>query len=738
MRYREQGQGITVLDAIETLSSIIDLDSEIEGASFLTAEELGLEGETVSIKNVEWVRGGDVDVTVKHIRNIFSVILDYVESFYKKGSQYLQNQKTIEGIKNIMFLVGEAAKKLDAYTSSKSESKTRKITKLPEYKKLQDFYREKVDRKIDESILSSWIMGIAKNTILQNVLANWKKRKVVAISRTYVDLDAVKNDHDYELLLIRKSDGSPFYRHQLIRNIKLICDFGLSLSEAERYDILGNVKFWREEALQLSAKQILHAIRDKLKTFYRSSSFNRENQLETLIRNGALALIMAANPENMRKKAPAKTCSQYFSDFQIFLQAAMNSREFQKTIIYQPKGSNILAQNILDIIETICSILFTNLRMMQNFSHRIEQLLHNALRQAENRIGKVGDGTSLWSSLTNDYSAILHSLKYHITGPLERDLEQLDTSEIIGFDTLRQGNLPSYWYDMYWDKNQTKHIRLPCPTVQEQIDQVEISDEFKGFLFDCIRQKERKSLLIFNLQDRLSWREKARCCALENLQKSSLFNDNLTVVTMDTESDFYYQIGLYQKMEDATAFIKEFYEQLTRNDTGYSFPEKLKKQLISYFIQPALESIHTVFFNKKMSLSQDERIDFISLFHFLLQLKIIELTQCSFYSFTCKDGVDASSMTTAIQLLCNHLFNREILSEASREYLNLIIYAPAFLMRERALLPERFNRIVNVAKCVEKTKKNKREAFAEEMKQLIDPLFKTSLIHAHIDMAEAR
>jgi len=732
---RGKGPALTVLDAVETLSSIVDMDTEFNEVSTITAEELGLESEKVSARNVEWVRDQDIDTTIDQVKSIFSVIFDYVEGFYKKESQYLQNQKTVEEIKNIMFLVAEAAKKLDYYTALQKNGEKGTITELEEYKRIQDFYRKKIDQRIDESVLGKWIMGVAEATLLQDALADWKKRKVVAIQKTYVDLESIKSDHEYELLLIRKNDGAPFYSPQLIRNIKLVCDFGFLEQEVEQLDILKKIKFWREEAVCDSAADILHSIWDPIRIFYRFVNTGSEDVVVSALSKTVFALMMASNPNNQRRNLPAKSCSQYFSDFQLFLREVLSSREFQRILIYSSKEDNILEKTVLEIVEAICSTLFLNLHSLQKFSHRIDQILHRASVHAESRNIKQKKEGVLSNRLLHDYSALLYALKYHANGPLERDLELIGSDDTVGFDTLKQENLPNFWFDFYVGERQIKHLRFPCPILQERVDHADVSEEFKGFLFHLLRNAQKQNIIIFNLQDRLSWREIARSTLMERLQKSSLFSDILTVVTLDIDSDFYHQLGVYASLNNADSFMNEFYNCLNAPEGAYFFPEKVRNILFPEFIKSALKAVHQLFFSQKGELTHQERLQFISFFHILLQRKIIDHFQPNYFSFACKDGVDSSSMCTANFFIFNRLFNQEILSEAAQEYLNLLLYGAPLLIRERAMLPERFYRTLNVVEGIEAQKKRLGfTKFTEEAKEILKPLFDHPILQSHIDI----
>jgi len=59
-----------------------------------------------------------------------------------------------------------------------------------------------------------------------------------------------------------------------------------------------------------------------------------------------------------------------------------------------------------------------------------------------------------------------------------------------------------------------------------------VIEEFKGFLRHIEMKKGVEKHLLFNLQDRTSWEEHARCQALEDLEHHAEFNNQLVVVTL--------------------------------------------------------------------------------------------------------------------------------------------------------------------------------------------------------------
>lgn len=204
---------LSIVDAVETLSSIADLEFD-RNIGITQKHEIILGDEKVVYKTVHWLHQEEAPTAVNLVREIFRVILHYLKDFYKKEYGQVSDSNTLEGIKAIMVLVGEAAKKLDKYT--KIFHQTQSVTDLKEYRQLQEFYRTKIARPLDEGVVNQWIFGLTlgkgkagRERIFRAVPK--KTDKLTNTKHLFVDLETVKKDTEYELFFIRKEDGSRFF-----------------------------------------------------------------------------------------------------------------------------------------------------------------------------------------------------------------------------------------------------------------------------------------------------------------------------------------------------------------------------------------------------------------------------------------------------------------------------------------------------------------------------------------------
>jgi hypothetical protein len=725
---------LSIVEAVETLSSIADLEFDRE-IGIAQKHEIVLGNEKIAYKTVHWLHKEDAPATVNLVRETFRVILHYLKQFYKKEYGSVTDQKTLEGIKTIMVLVGEAAKKLDKYTQIFHQ--TQSVTDFKEYKQLQEFYRSKIARKIDEGVLTKWSVALTQGKLAKGIAfraAPKKTDKLTDTKHVFVDLETVKKDTEYELFFIRKEDGSRFFSPRLLRNIKLVCDFGSYFGERKELDPLEQVKQWYDRTLHTCARQILKVLGSRLNHFFHETRKIKDHELVETLKKAFLALMLSSHAQNLLRHHPAKSCAEYFEDFQGFLREALQTSLYQKWIVYPPKEDNKLAHDLMDIVHILCRTLFANLQGLEDMKPIIQGLIQEAnARAIREHVEEGYSSQKIWSRLSGDYAAMAKLLRHHPNGPLFKVLELLEENPFHVFDPLLQHNIPNQLFDLYAHDKRYPFLRIPAPIYQEFINRAIVNDEFKGFLLYYSNPDVAHKHLLINLQDRTAWREHVRCLALEELQKVPELQDALTVVTLATDTDFYHQLAPYHQVNHAHLFKEQFKELLLDEHAGYFFPSTISREELEQFIDQAFEVIHRIFFSSKNVLVRDNRLDFIEIFYLLLQLKLIEWTQPDTVSLTCKDSIDIGEAYSAEIFAFLKLINNQEWTDVDWEHLNFMLYAPALLIRERVMLPERFNRMVSALKAVENARYEfGSENFAKIVREGFVRIFKTPILHSQI------
>lgn len=699
---KNEAATLTIVEAVETLSNIADLEFD-RNVGIAKKHDLIVQDKPLSYHTVHWLHRKDGEVTVDMVREIFRVILNYLRHFYKNEFARIDNQQAIEGIKTIMVLVGEAAKKLDKYTALFQHTHNKSVTELNEYKKLQEFYLNRIDRKIDEGLLGKWILALGKKKE-KKVPGQLIGKKSAQTKHVFVDLESVKKDLEYELFFMRKEDGTRFFSPRLIRNLKLVSDFGDYFGEEKLDDPLLSTSIWHDRVAHACAQNIIRSTRKHIEKFYRDATQYQERDFIELLNQTFMALMLAANPHNLSHDPSKKNCQGYFQDFQLFLRQCLHSKEYQHLIAYPPQKSSKVAVSLLETIHIVCLALYTQMNGMQELLSFIHGLIHEAHEEDKSPAEKSMPQIS--GQLTNDYRALTKLLKLHPNGPINKILEALENGSYNAFDPLIQQNIPAQLYSLYVQDHRCLFARWPSPTHQEFVHKAVVIEEFKAFLRGCLHEHNIKKCLVMNLQDRGTWKEHYRCKAIEELQNQESFDKHIDVVTLAKETEFYHQLAPYHQENHADAFMKQFKAQFEDESCGFWFPDPIRKALLKGFIDEAMQAVHRIFFSGKNVLLREHRMDFIEIFYLFLELKIIDLVKPDIMGFCCKDGLDVSLSTSSQLFIFLKFLNQERLSEMDREQLELMLYGHCLLFRERVMLPERFNRMVSALKAIESVREH--------------------------------
>jgi hypothetical protein len=733
-KHSNQDSPIGLLDAVETLSLISDMDFEKE-VGVAETHDLELQDKKISYQTIHWLHRKDADATISIIKDVFKVILNYLKDYYNQKLPPPKEEHTLEGIKTIMVLVGEAAKKLDKYTALFHKTKANSVTNLREYKQLQEYYFSRVTKKIEDGMLSKWLFALTQRGWARKEDFETVTETPAETKHVFVDLDGVKRDADYELFFIRKEDGTRFFNPKLIRNIKLVCNFGDYFDTGKQTeDPLVDMSIWNDKAYNNCARNILKQMGNKIPRFYHEAFRHKDRELVEMLNKACLALMLAANTENLKKFPATKSCTEYFKDFLAFLREAVHSMDYVKMITYPQKTGGKLSQLLLNMTQSLCMNLMEQQRYYSDHAFHLHNLIDKATENRSQEHKKVAESNKrIWSYLGSDYAALHKYMKAHAYGPLTKVLRVVEESGRFSYDPLIQENLPSQQYALYFNDNKIVNLHMPSPTTQEFINKAAVVDEFKAYLRACAHENPEGKLLFINLQDRTSWREHARCAALEALAQNAEFEKVISVVTLAKDTDFYHQLPPYQNENHAALFINQFREQLEDESTGYYFPANVKKALFPHFIDRLLQEIHRVFFSSKNVLTRNQRMDFIELTHQFIELKLIEIVKPTAFCLSCKDGLDNGAASNAMFYAFFRLLKDEPITASEREEINLLLYGPSLVVRERIINADRFNRILNAIRTMESLKESLGSShFIMLIKEAFGDLFKSSILKAQL------
>ena len=463
----------------------------------------------------------------------------------------------------------------------------------------------------------------------------------------------------------------------------------------------------QDRDLHASAAQILGECHLAIADYYKIARKLEENEFGKSVGMAIIALFLAANPRYLVQNTTGKSCLQYFDDFQRFLRRSMKTSEYQKLIAYPPDTSDKISHLLLYLVHSLSRSLFDRVGGVKLESIG---LIHRSMRRGEEIKQKEKQhllkGETVWNQFLLDDEKYRTLLAKFPNGPLFKILdlirEEQEEDAIIPFDPIGQENLPSRIYEVQRKGKKIDVLRIPSPTRQSLIHKVEVVDEFRGFLRSLAQETPVRKHMIINLQDRTSWKEYARSRALETLQMNAEFNNQLVVITLPKDTDFYHQTNEYLNLNKADDFLKAFAAQLaTPEECGYFLPAQVKKPDLTRFTEMALPAIHELFFNNKNTLTRRNREDFIEIFYQFLILKCIDMVEPNSISFTCKDAIDTGAASNGAFYGFIKLLSGDFSAKEELDFLRWLLYTPALFIRERAIDPERFNRTISALERID-------------------------------------
>jgi hypothetical protein len=733
-------QALTIVDAVESLSKIADIDFDAEIA-IGENHHLVIQDQEIPFQKVHFLKGANKQATIEALRKIFQTILDYMRAFAKREYSRLNEDQGLDDIHTMMTLVNEAGKKIDLYCSAFQSGEGGSVTDLDEYSQLIAFYEQIVSKgdKKKEGATSQLAEGQGLQRLFSKVVQP-SDQTVRAIAerklspqrgssaeshRVYVDVDSVKKDREYELFFLRKRAGERYYSDNLVRNLRLVCDFGDIFVANQVKDPLVQTRYWLDKAFQVSAVNMIKGVKADLDEFYEQAMKKRDRMLVTHLNKAIMALHLAANPHNLEKSSRLKNCTKYFLDFQRYFREALECEEYQKLNTKRPKANQKYEWCLLNLTHHLCEALYTQCLGYQEFNNAMKILINKGREILDI---KEDANLTLIEHIEEDFAALKEVVKLHLNGPLHKILEELELKRGEGFDSIMQSNLPHPLYHMMIGNKQSIHLRLPSPTKQRMVNKAVITAEFEGMIEAYANRG--KSLLVFNLQDRTSWKEHARCDVLEGLQSKRDFKGDIVVVTLPMDTDFYHQYAPYNHLNISEQFTTQLLDHIRDDSSGFYFPPQVKKVILGEFIDQLVDGIHKFIFEGRDLMTIEERQGFIDLVYLFIELKVLELVKPDTFAFTDKDGIDTGPAASTELFLFLHQINHMKNLKKEIEFLNMMLFSPSVIIRERAIFENRFNRMVQTVNLIDTLIKiigDKR--FDEGMQSYFAPLFKTKILN---------
>lgn len=716
--YDDDEHQLNILEAVENLSNIAEMDSE-DKLGFIEDHLIVHESENDELESINWLNETSEHQTEKLVGDTYKTVLSYVKNFHEKELDRFYEKKNQDGLKKIMLLVGKATDKLSTFTHLFKDTHKEGVEGTQEFQQLEKFYKDRIAVEDKEDKISLIDLSRSEDRLdarkhpLQEEDINIKAAKQFVL-----DVEKVKEDKKYELLFIQREDGTAFFNRQnLSRNLKLACSFGEYKGSHLERDPIEGVRDWMDLSLYKSSKKILKLVDAHLKIFYSDAMKYKDMELVSQVNMALMALMMGANKKNRAHLAPVKSCGHYFYDFQHYIREALTSFEYHKLKSFPPSSSNVFLHTLMDILNLLTWSLYFQYLDVSSFGPVMEDIIEEGKATVRKKGVVYKKHSSLWENLEEDFVHIQRYLMNYPVGPLFLALKQTKTVDFDQFDNYLMRNLPSEWANFEMDSQNISMLRLPSPTVQEIISKVNLNQEFVGLLDALDHSLVEKKHLIINLQDRTHFTEFARSDYLEKMPRSAERVKSVNVITLSKTSDFYNQSGVYENLKSSEHFIKQFMFHLKSEETGYFFATWVQEKIFNGFAVDCMNQIHQFFFEGKTSLTQGEREDFIEIFYQFLTLKMLELSNPSSFSFTCKDALDAGAAASVGFYSFTKLISGESMNAKDQHLVYMMMFAHPLLIRNRAINSKDFLRTTHFLKRVTK-------AFKGESKEQIQTWIK--------------
>ncbi len=694
---------LNIVDAVGILTTLSDLGETKQIIKDLQNEKIDWNSVDLTDEST-WLSKDCDKEKEKRVKEMFRVILNYLKDFYDKNSGTLITPESSNRIHTIMVLLGRAAKKLEKYTNLFNEVK-KDITKVQEWRDIQNFYQYEVKEFGKEKALQSKIDQLWQSSFALKETSEKEFIKHIDHENELHGIDVVKQDTHYELFYLKKENRGLFFEKDIVKEIQKYCREEDFFEEEATDDPLLQVKNWHDKSLQAASKAILKIVEPLVRKFYAEIGTSHRRETVVYLNKTLMSLMLAGNSRNLLRTFARKSCYQYFRDFLSFLRETLSCRDFINICENKNLRKKDLFANVLwELPHNLCYALYTHI----GHGDEMHQVIQKLCMGKEIEKKEMKDFSTIGKKLGSGHLHLEQMLKSHPNGPIFKVLDLFLEGKQEIFDPMLQDNVPQALYKMKFSENNIiTHMRLPSPTQQEYIHKAFINDEFRSLIRFLSESARREKLLLINFQSRTDWNEYARSISVENLQNRAEFTDHLTVVTLTKSSDFYHQFAPYNDLDHAILFMDQFEEHMESESSGFYFPKKLKSKLFPVFIKKLFSKIHEGFFDKKPMLSRKERLNFIEVVYTFITLKIIEIEKPSLFSFSCKDGLDLSLSMSAQMALCGYILKNKTISE--KNYLNLfqMLYTFPLFVRERAILQERFYRMLHTVDQIDIASKNR-------------------------------
>ncbi len=692
-----KSEDVSIVSAIETLSSIADIELASALKDPLMTAPPSREV-PVMVRTVRWLHQKNAEHMTSIMREKLHVVLSYFQNFYESERERFARRESVEGIRTIMMIVDEASENLDRYTKLFLGSQEKSIKESKEFLDLCTFYDTKIVPIAVPRKVAAWITALPIADILAKAGVSPPAVSVrAAYAPLTVELEDIQRDIDYELLLIRKADGTRFFTPKFIRSMRLASDIEKAVDWQGRGPLETEIDALKRLQVATEVNYLLGNCYPVLDGFFHAAHRAKDSPLVMDLYSPCIALMVAALQAIHHKDAPrAKGIVEYFDDFRSHFSLFVHSSDFKRLVTYPPTNEHSWEYALLRLSESIASSIVDGAPLSLELVSHFTGLLNQGMIQAIEELGPP-DGT-LSHTLNLNFAALRQLIGTRGNTTLVRMLQELETRRSQFYEPLVGRAVPTHLFNFSWRGEVIPIVRLPSPTRQEKIDSAFPSEVFQMALRRHGRRTGR--FLVINLQDRTGWKDGARCQAIEELQRQTETNTLISVFSLCRDGDFYRQEGIYEKQTSAEKFKEELFSALTDPGRGVLLPLTPAFEVVTE-LKVLIDALHLSLFAGRNVLAKAQRCEFIELVHLLLMLRVIEQTHPDSIFISCKDGLDISLSAIAELFSLLKILNQRLSSEDEKNWLAAMLLGLPLIERDRLLFADRYTKMTAFIRFLE-------------------------------------
>jgi hypothetical protein len=255
------------------------------------------------------------------------------------------------------------------------------------------------------------------------------------------------------------------------------------------------------------------------------------------------------------------------------------------------------------------------------------------------------------------------------------------------YDPHLLGDTPSALFTLKGKKD-TLIIRTPSVTrdikrdIKNMLIEVKIVEEFLSLLE--IYQNTNKVHLYINLMNRRGGSEGLRSNTIEKLEHNPAYSKAIRCVTLDKDSDFYWQKGRYSNHSNYDEFKQAFLDSMfaPSEKSHFYWPQHLDSNLWKMKCEELIQEVHGKSFGNRTSMTIPERLNFIEITYDKIIRTLIDEIAPDTCNLSCKSCIDRGASALALTFALDKKVS-ENLSEEDKEKTVSLAIAPALLTMSR-------------------------------------------------------